>query len=76
MVDGEIQDKEIRLTSEELMYQMVALLKVGQPDFVCLLIPRGGKHTLSPVMPKEKKKMNSDLIKPLVLLSAYRKRGK
>lgn len=32
------------------------LLKVGQPDFVCLLILCSGKHKLPPMMPKEQKK--------------------
>lgn len=45
------------------------LLKVGQPDFVCLLILCSGKHKLPPMMPKEqkkKKKKNLGLIKPVV----------
>ena len=56
MVDGKIQERAD-------WYQMNAdingrpLLKVGQPDFfVCLLILCSGKHKLSPMMPKEKKK--------------------
>ena len=51
------------------------LLKVGQPDFfVCLLILCSGKHKLSPMMPKEKKKKkNLGLIKPVVLIPAYGK---
>lgn len=40
---------------------MVALLKVGQPDSVCLPVPGSGKNTLSPMMSCQKKRKKNEV---------------